>query len=89
MYYMYTLHLAVYIMYFDVGVTAQSFIHAFTLTSSTFNVFLATPEVWYASFVVGILRIVLSAMIVLNPYMSEFTQTLTHKRKDVPQATYH
>ncbi|XP_064400433.1 glutamine amidotransferase-like class 1 domain-containing protein 1 [Halichondria panicea] len=26
------------------GVTAQSFIHAFTLTSSTFNVFLATPE---------------------------------------------
>ena len=27
------------------GVSAQSFIHAFTLTSSTFNVYLTTPEV--------------------------------------------
>lgn len=27
------------------GVSAQSFIHSFTLTSSAFNVFLATPGV--------------------------------------------
>ena len=28
-----------------VGVNAQSFIHSFTLTSSAFNVYLATPGV--------------------------------------------
>lgn len=29
---------------FVAGVSAQSFIHSFTLTSSTFNIFIATPE---------------------------------------------
>ena len=33
------------------GVSAQSFIHAFTLTSSAFNVFLATPEVIQPSYI--------------------------------------